>query len=102
MGSVRTNLLYHKTGGSTGIALQTFFEERWQQRRNADAMRANEWAGWYHGMKVAAIWGNPPVATTWKQKLRSALFDRTMYLDTMRIDPSVAGRLHPALAKREA
>ncbi len=49
-------------------------------------MRANQWAGWYHGMKVAAIWGNPPVATTWKEKLRIALFDRMMYLDTMRID----------------
>jgi phenylacetate-CoA ligase len=79
-------LLYHKTGGSTGVALQTFFEERWQERRNADAMRANEWSGWFHGMKVAAIWGNPPVATTWKEKLRSALFDRMIYLDTMRID----------------
>jgi phenylacetate-CoA ligase len=79
-------LLYHRTGGSTGVALQTFFEVEWQERRNADALRANQWAGWRHGMKVAAIWGNPPVATTWKQKLRSAFFDRTMYLDTMRID----------------
>lgn len=79
-------LRFHKTGGSTGVALQTFFEEAWEQRRNADALRANQWAGWYHGMKVAAIWGNPPVAKTWKQKLRSQLFDRMMYLDTMRID----------------
>lgn len=79
-------LKFHKTGGSTGVALQTFFEESWQERRNADAMRANQWAGWYHGMKVAAIWGNPPKATTLKSKLRSALFDRILYLDTMRID----------------
>lgn len=79
-------LRHHKTGGSTGVALQTFFERDWEERRNADALRANEWAGWYHGMKVAAVWGNPPVARTWKQRLRSRLYDRIMYLDTMRIE----------------
>jgi phenylacetate-CoA ligase len=79
-------LPYHKTGGSTGVALQTWFDPAWEERRNADALRANQWAGWYHGMKVAAIWGNPPVARTLKQKLRSALYDRILYLDTMRID----------------
>lgn len=81
-------LRFHKTGGSTGVSLQTFFDNAWEERRNADALRANQWARWYHGMKVAAIWGNPPIAKTWKQKMRSRLFDRTMYLDTMRIDGS--------------
>ena len=79
-------LKYHKTGGSTGVALQTYFEESWQERRNADAMRANQWAGWYHGMKVAAIWGNPPGPTLSRTSCAARLFDRIIYLDTMRID----------------
>jgi len=74
---------HHKTGGSTGVSLTTWFDIRWQEVRMADAMRANEWANWYHGMKAAAVWGNPPVARTLKEKLRSALHDRYIYLDTM-------------------
>ena len=82
----RESLGFHKTGGSTGVSLTTYFDTRWQEVRNADAMRANEWAGWRHGMKVAAIWGNPPVAQTLKERLRSGLLDRLMYLDTMNLN----------------
>jgi phenylacetate-CoA ligase len=77
---------FHKTGGSTGVSLTTYFDVRWQEVRTADAMRANEWANWYHGMKAAAVWGNPPQASTWKERLRSALFDRLIYLDTMNLN----------------
>jgi phenylacetate-CoA ligase len=37
-------------------------------------------------MKVAAVWGNPPVAMSKKEKLRNLLLDRIVYLDTMSID----------------
>ncbi|MBK9953023.1 MAG: phenylacetate--CoA ligase family protein [Candidatus Competibacteraceae bacterium] len=37
-------------------------------------------------MKVAAIWGNPPIADTLKKKLRNALLDHFIYLDTMSIN----------------
>lgn len=84
----RESLGFHKTGGSTGVSLTTYFDVRWQEVRNADAMRSNEWAGWLHGMKAAAIWGNPPVAHTLKEKLRSSLLDRLMYLDTMNLNPA--------------
>lgn len=76
---------HHKTGGSTGVSLTTYFDTRWQQVRTADAMRANEWAQWFHGMKSAAVWGNPPEARTLKEKLRSLLHDRLIYLDTMNL-----------------
>jgi phenylacetate-CoA ligase len=65
-----------------------YFDERCQQLRNAAAMRSDHWAGWDLGMKVAAIWGNPPVADTLKKKLRNLLLDRIYYLDTMAIDES--------------
>ena len=34
-------------------------------------------------MKVAALWGNPPVARTFKERLRRACIDRFVYLDTI-------------------
>jgi phenylacetate-CoA ligase len=80
------DLLEAKTGGSTGVALQVYFDSQCQEKRNAAAMRSDQWAGWDIGMSVAAIWGNPPIADTLKAKVRNLLLDRTIYLDTMEID----------------
>lgn len=80
------DLVEAKTGGSTGVALQVYFDSQCQEMRNAAAMRSDRWAGWDIGMPVAAIWGNPPVADTLKKKIRNLLLDRTIYLDTMEIN----------------
>lgn len=88
----RENLVRAKTGGSTGTALTLYFDERCQEIRNAAAMRSDRWAGWDIGMKVAAVWGNPPIADTLKKKLRNWLRDRIIYLDTMDINESSVHR----------
>lgn len=88
----REDLVVHKTGGSTGQSTTVYLDRRWQQVRNGDALRSNHWAGWYPGTKVAAIWGNPPRPDNWKSKLRAALHDRMMYLDTMHIDDASLNR----------
>jgi phenylacetate-CoA ligase len=82
----RESLLVHRTGGSTGVSLVAYFDPQWISPRTADTMRVNEWAGWYHGMKVASLWGNPPVPRTVKHHLRVALIDRFIYLDTMNVN----------------
>lgn len=82
----RGELVEARTGGSTGTSLTVFADRRCQEQRNAAAMRSDQWAGWDIGMKVAAVWGNPPVADTLKKKLRSLLLDRYIYLDTMDIN----------------
>lgn len=82
----REDLVESRTGGSTGKALTLYCDKQCQELRNAAAMRSDQWAGWDVGMKVAAVWGNPPVANTLKKKLRNMLLDRFMYLDTMQID----------------
>jgi phenylacetate-CoA ligase len=82
----RKDLVEARTGGSTGTALTLYFDRRCQEMRNAAAMRSDQWAGWDVGMRVAAIWGNPPVADTLKKKLRNMLLDRVIYLDTMDIN----------------
>lgn len=88
----REDLVEAKTGGSTGTALTLYFDQRCQEIRNAAAMRSDRWAGWDIGMKVAAVWGNPPIADTLKEKLRNLLLDRIIYLDTMDINERSVSR----------
>jgi phenylacetate-CoA ligase len=73
----------HRTGGSTGVALTTYFDRTWLEHRTADAMRSDQWAGCFHGMKIASLWGNPPLPKTMKGKIRALLYDRFIYLDTI-------------------
>lgn len=82
----KQDLLRAKTGGSTGVSLEVFCDLRGIQRRAGAALRADEWSGWRLGQPLAAAWGNPPVPGTWKARLRAALKERVIYLDTMRID----------------
>lgn len=82
----RASLGSHKTGGSTGVALTTYFDRDWLELRTADAMRSDQWAGYFHGMKVAAIWGNPPLPASMRERVRAALLDRFLYLDTMNLN----------------
>ena len=81
----------HKTGGSTGVALTTYFDRQWLEPRTADAMRSNQWAGYYHGMKVASLWGNPPLPKTFKQRVRALLIDRFIFLDTIDLNDRSIG-----------
>lgn len=79
-------LVSAKTGGSTGVSLTLYFDELCQKKRNAAQAMSDGWAKWRPGAQVAALWGNPPVAKTIKQKLRSALLERMVYLDTMSVN----------------
>jgi len=81
----RERLGQHKTGGSTGVSLTTYFDQEWDDAKHADSLRSDQWAGCFHGMKVAALWGNPPVARSLKDRLRELLYDRRMYLDTINL-----------------
>ncbi|MGH7146274.1 MAG: phenylacetate--CoA ligase family protein [Nitrospiraceae bacterium] len=74
-----------KTGGSTGKALEIFCDRRCEELRHAAEIRSNRWANWDVGDKVAALWGNPPLPRTLKQKIRNALHDRLIYLDTVNL-----------------
>ena len=79
----RSALLEHCTGGSTGVALRVYFDPEWINPRSADALRSDQWAGCFHGMKVASLWGNPPLPRTLKERIRALLVDRFIFLDTL-------------------
>ena len=68
-----------------------YFDEHCQKLRNGAQGYADNLAGWLPGDKVGALWGNPPVAKTLKQKLRSSLLERTKYLDTMDLNSASMG-----------
>jgi phenylacetate-CoA ligase len=82
----KQDLRLAKTGGSTGVSLEIYCDEPGIQKRAAAALRGDEWSGWRLGQPLAAVWGNPPVPKSLKNKLRARLKDRIIYLDTMRID----------------
>lgn len=96
------SLIPAKTGGSTGRALDLYFDARCQEWRNAAALRSDGWAGWRPGMLVAALWGTPPVPQTVKEKIRNALHDRMFYLDTMRLDDSTMRGFAQEMNRRRA
>ncbi|WP_250658254.1 phenylacetate--CoA ligase family protein [Alkalimarinus coralli] len=87
----RQNLEVAKTGGSTGVSLNLYFDKVCQEKRNAAAMRSDRWAGWNMGDMRASLWGNPHLPKTFKQKVRHHLLDRTIYLDTMALNDKSMG-----------
>jgi phenylacetate-CoA ligase len=86
------DLVPARTGGSTGVALQVYCDRKGVEKRAGAALRSDEWAGWRLGQPLAAVWGNPPVPRTMKNRLRLLFKDRVIYLDTMKIDDAAIDR----------
>ena len=74
-------------GGSTGVPLILFISEEISHQRNAAARRSNLWSDWRVGESVGAVWGNPKLPQTVKERLRHELLEPTIYLDTMTLTP---------------
>ncbi|MFH1144924.1 MAG: phenylacetate--CoA ligase family protein [Candidatus Eisenbacteria bacterium] len=98
------DLVAARTGGSTGTALLVYCDRRGIERRQGAALLADTWSGWRLGQPMAAVWGNPPRPRSLRNRLRAALKDRILYLDTMRLNEEavrefLAGwrRLRPGL-----
>ncbi len=85
-GFKKEDLLHFKTGGSTGKALDIFITEECSELRNACARRHDRWSGWEPGEPIAAVWGNPKLPGTIKDKLLDSLVQPIIYLDTMHVN----------------
>ncbi|MCP4744916.1 MAG: phenylacetate--CoA ligase family protein [Desulfobacteraceae bacterium] len=81
----KNRLLCFKTGGSTGKALDIYISEACSEMRNAVARRHDRWSGWDVGEPVGAIWGNPVLPKTIKNKAKSWVLSPNIYLDTMAV-----------------
>jgi phenylacetate-CoA ligase len=81
------NMLEFRTGGSTGVPLILKISEETSHQRNAAARRSDCWTGWRVGEPIGAVWGNPKLPETIKEKLKHELLNPVIYLDTMALTP---------------
>lgn len=89
-GYTKEALLHYSTGGSTGKALDLYITEECSELRNACTRRHDRWTGWEIGDAIGAVWGNPKLPKTIKEKLMHHLLQPYIYLDTMALsDQSV-------------
>lgn len=92
---------HRKTSGSTGISVHVVVDDPAQQFQRACTLRSDEWSGWRRGERVAAVWGNPEyLKHGWRGRLRNALLDRAMYLDTLKMDEAAMARFAALLRRR--
>ncbi len=75
-----------RTSGSTGVPLTIRLDEPGKQWKYAGTLRGDEWSGWRLGQRVAKVWGNPEYRHFGlKGRLRNALLERAVHLDTVRL-----------------
>jgi len=79
-------LRYKRTGGSTSVPLKLYVDNKAHRYKLAATIRHNEWAGYYRGDKLAAIWGATDRKYSFKEKLRNRIYGRTIFLDTLKLD----------------
>ncbi len=98
----RSVLRLNKTSGSTGVTLEIWADEESMQWRRACAVRSDEWSGWRLGERVACVWGNPEyLRHGWRGRLRNALLERALYLDTLKIDDAALASFAALLLKKQ-
>jgi phenylacetate-coenzyme A ligase PaaK-like adenylate-forming protein len=74
----KSNLVHRRTGGSTGVPLQLYWDQGARALKEAVTRRHDRWVGFLPGERGAALWGdiNPP--TTLLRKLAS-IFIRAVF-----------------------
>lgn len=80
---VQTTL--RRTSGSTGTPVQVLVDECSLQWKRGVTLYRDQWTGWRLGQLRGMLWGNPSHLSTWRGRLRNALLERCLYLDTLRM-----------------
>lgn len=95
-----TKLEWRRTGGSTGVPVQLYWDPRAARTKAALAARHDAWAGFLPGLRKAALWGDVQPPATLRDRLRAALHTRTLYLDTLEMDDGRLRRFVEELRRR--
>lgn len=85
-GHDESRLLRKRTGGSTGVPVHLYWDQRAVGLKDGATMRHDEWAHFTVAARKAALWGDVEPRTTLWRRLTGALHDRTIYLDTLKMD----------------
>jgi phenylacetate-CoA ligase len=68
--------------------------------KRACTFRSDEWSGWSRGERSAKVWGNPDYKRTGlRGRLRSWLYERATYLDTLQMSPDAIDRFANRIAR---
>ena len=91
-----------RTSGSTGVPLDVWLDEAGMQFKRACTLRSDEWSGWRFGERLALVWGDPDYLRRrgWRGRLRAALLERTVGLDTLKMDAANLERFARELLRR--
>jgi len=90
-GHTKDDLIWKRTGGSTGIPVQLYWDEEANTYKECLVFRHNGWAGDIPGTKRAALWGDVSKKLPFRARLWDAIFVRTSYLDTLKMDDETIG-----------
>jgi len=85
-GYIPEGMNWKRTGGSTGVPLQLYWDKKTTAFKHALVYRHNSWANFYPGIKQAALWGDTDKKYSLKEKLYHALYVRTIFLDTLNMN----------------
>lgn len=77
------NTIHKRTGGSTGVPLHVYIDAPAIAFKKALTERHNSWAGLRPGDRVASVWGDTDKHLSLRVRLRNALTERAIYLDTL-------------------
>ena len=82
----KENMHHKRTGGSTGVPVHLYVDNLAMNFKRAAVHRHNSWAKYHQGMKRAALWGDTDKELSFKEKFYLNVYDRTIYLDTLKMD----------------
>jgi phenylacetate-CoA ligase len=85
-GFTKDNSVYNRTGGSTGVPLQTYMDYAAVSFKKAAAERHDSWAHRIAGDRLAVVWGDTDKPQPLKTRIRNNLTERAFYLDTLKFD----------------
>jgi phenylacetate-CoA ligase len=82
----KSQLSHRRTGGSTGVPVHVCWSRDAIPLKDALVRRHDAWAGFRPGERRAQLWGDIKPPATLKAKLAAAVFQRTIFLDTLKLD----------------
>ena len=85
-GHRREEMFHKRTGGSTGVPVHLYWDRGAHRFKRAVVKRHDAWAGYALGVRLAALWGDTEKEYPWRERVYKALCERTVYLDTLKMD----------------
>lgn len=88
------------SGGSTGMPVTVYQDDRYSAEGAAVRMRHDGWAGWFPGARTAVIWGaDRDAPRTWQSAMRMRLVEHQLLLNAFEMSDEQARAFVARLAE---